>query len=425
MVETTIQARILLSTVKRNVLVDKVCKYCIVLAIVHIILNASYDLYDSVVINILSGLIVGFAYLLNHWKHHRTSKVFVLFSLNFLCLFHASVLPQQVGVYLYFFPLVVASSALFDSGERGLRYFFVALPMALLFALVLSDFNILADFSFKTPVNEDAFFAVNAFSSAILTILLVNFMQKLNGSSERELKELAEEVNGKNIRLQKTNAELDRFLYSTSHDLRSPLSSIKGLVNIARMETAEEKVQQYFDMMIDRVDKLDFFIKDIIDYSKNARTDIRTEPVDFNSLLTEVTENHKYIEGAGSIRFLTEVSFTHPVNADKNRLSVVLNNLMANAIKYHDPSKEKQWIEVQVTNSEGTVKVRISDNGTGIEPEHQTKIFDMFYRGTFQSKGSGLGLYIVKETLAKMKGTILVESSPGKGSSFLITFPVS
>src|SRR5690606_25020852 len=134
----------------------------------------------------------------------------------------------------------------------------------------------------------EAFFAANVFSTAAIIIICVNFMQRLNVSSERELKQLAEEVHGKNINLQKTNAELDRFLYSTSHDLRSPLSSIKGLVNIARMETSDQKLQGYFNMMIDRVDKLDFFIKDIIDYSKNARTDVQTEPVDFKALVAEV-----------------------------------------------------------------------------------------------------------------------------------------
>jgi signal transduction histidine kinase len=250
-------------------------------------------------------------------------------------------------------------------------------------------------------------------------------MQKLNASSERELKDLAEEVNGKNVHLEKTNAELDRILYSTSHDLRSPLSSIKGLVNIARMETADEKIQRYLDMMIGRVDRLDFFIKDIIDYSKNARTQISTEPVDFDVLLSEVTDNLKYIEGAESIQFNKKVSLAHTVSADKNRLSVVLNNLMANAIKYHDPHKENQWIDVHVSNSDGTIKITVADNGMGIEPEHQKKVFDMFYRGTLQSDGSGLGLYIVKETVSKMKGTIAVKSTAGKGSAFLVTFPVA
>jgi signal transduction histidine kinase len=417
--------RILLSTVKRNVLVGKICLFCIILALIHIVLDASQGLYESVGVDVLFAIIIGAAYLLNFWRFHRTSKIFVLLSLNILFVFFSSLLPKEVGVYLYYFPLIVASSTLFDSDERYYRYTFNAIPLTLLSLLIFFDFDVLSQLEFESPMNVNAFFAVNAFSTAAIIIICVNFMQKLNLSSERELKELAEEVNGKNINLEKTNAELDRFLYSTSHDLRSPLSSIKGLVNIARHETTDEKIQRYFTMMIDRVDKLDFFIKDIIDYSKNARTEIRTEPVDFNSLLLEVTDNLKYIEGAESIQFQSKVFLQQPVQADKNRLSVILNNLMANAIKYHDPRKEKQWIDVHVSNSNGTINVTVSDNGMGIDPEHHNKIFDMFYRGTFHSKGSGLGLYIVKETIAKMQGTIGVESTPGKGSSFLITLPVS
>jgi signal transduction histidine kinase len=417
--------RIFLSSTKRNVLVGKICLFCAFLGMLHVVLDASQGLYQSAAVDFLFTLIIAFAYLLNRWKHHRASKIFILFTLNVLFILFASVLPGEVGIYLYYFPLLVASSALFDPIERAFRYFFIAFPLILLSLLVFFEFDLLPDIQFESPMNVDAFFAVNAFSTAAVTVICVNFMQKLNASSEKELKELAEEVNGKNIHLEKTNAELDRFLYSTSHDLRSPLSSIKGLVNIARMETSDEKIQRYFTMMVDRVDKLDFFIKDIIDYSKNARTDIHKEPVDFHSLVSEVTENLKYIEGAESIHFQTHVSIPQSVQADKNRLSVVLNNLMANAIKYHDPHKTRQWIDVQVSNSNGTLKLKVSDNGSGIDPEHHSKIFDMFYRGTFQSKGSGLGLYIVKETVAKMKGTIQVDSAPGKGTSFLITLPAA
>ena len=425
MVQDPEPQRIFLSSVKRNVLVGKVCLFCAILGMLHVVLDASQGLYESVAVDFLFTVIIGFAYLLNRWRYHRISKVFVLLALNLLFIFFASVLPPDVGVYLYYFPLLVASSALFDSIERSFRYFFIALPLSLLGLLIWFDFDLFPGIQFESPMNVDAYFVVNAFSSAAITVICVNFMQRLNASSEKELKELAEEVKGKNIHLEKTNAELDRFLYSTSHDLRSPLLSIKGLVNIARMETTDEEMQRYFTLMIDRVDKLDFFIKDIIDYSKNARTEIRHEPVDFESLVSEVTENLRYIEGAGSIHFQTNVSLRNAVKADKNRLSVILNNLMANAIKYHDPQKEKQWIDVQVTNSNGTLKVKVSDNGSGIDPEHHGKIFDMFYRGTFQSKGSGLGLYIVRETVSKMKGTIHLDSKPGIGTTFLITLPAS
>lgn len=417
--------RILLSAVKRHVLVGRICLFCIVLAFMHMVLDGSQGLYQSVAVDLLFALIIGFAYLLNRWRYHRASKIFVLFSLNLLFVAFASVLPKDVGIYLYYFPLIVASSALFDSVERNYRYFFNLFPLMLLGILIFYGGDMPSEYQFESPMNVNAFFAMNAFSSAAITIVCVSFMQELNAHSERELKELAEEVNGKNVHLEKTNAELDRFLYSTSHDLRSPLSSIKGLINIARMETADEKIQRYFTMMIDRVDKLDFFIKDIIDYSKNARTEVHVGPVDFEELVTEIAENLKYIEGAESIRFQRQIRLTHQVNVDKNRLSIVLNNLMANAIKYHDPQKAQQWIDVEVSNSGGTIKVKVSDNGMGISPEHHERIFDMFYRGTLHSKGSGLGLYIVKETVAKMKGTITLESIPGEGSSFLISLPAS
>ena len=415
----------LVSSAKRNILVGKICWFCIALAVLHILLDWSQGLYDSVLVDAAFALIILLAFYLNQWKFHKTSKIFVLLALNVLFILFASVLPQTVGIVLYYFPLIVASTALFDSAEKPLRYLFIAIPLFLLALLFLYDFKVIGDIQFESPLNVKAFFAVNAFSSAAIMIICVDFMQKLNESSERELTQLAEEIRAKNNHLEKTNAELDRFLYSTSHDLRSPLSSIKGLINIARYETTDDKMQGYFTMMIDRVDKLDFFIKDIIDYSKNARTELRAEQVDFSSLVKEVTENLKFIEGAESIKFQSNVLIEQPLLADKTRLSVILNNLMANAIKYHDPRKEHQWIDVEVSNSGGTIKLSVSDNGIGISNEHQDKIFEMFYRGTLLSKGSGLGLYIVKETVAKMKGTIHVESFPGKGSSFLITVPVT
>jgi signal transduction histidine kinase len=98
---------------------------------------------------------------------------------------------------------------------------------------------------------------------------------------------------------------------------------------------------------------------------------------------------------------------------------------MANAIKYHDFSKSNQWIAVEVSNSNRSLKIRVSDNGSGIPEEHQTRIFDMFYRGTVRSNGSGLGLYIVKQAVEKMNGEISVYSKPAEGSSFLVSLPLS
>jgi signal transduction histidine kinase len=416
--------KVLLADQKRVVLSGKIALYCTGFAIIHFFLDASQALYQSAAFDLIIAGMIFCCYLLNKWGFYQTATFIGLFLLNIAFVLYACIVPKEVGVYLYYFPLMAISSALFGPAQRIKRYFFIALPFFFLVLLFVTDFHILGDYAFPAAATVKLFFLINSLSSGIIMIMCINFMMNLNETSEHQLQQLAEEVNAKNDDLERTNLELDRFLYSTSHDLRSPLSSIKGLINVARYDTNDKKIHSYFNMMTDRVERLENFIKDIIDYSKNARTELRHEKVDFNDLLSEVKDNLKYVEGASDIEFKNEVNIDQPVLADKTRLSVVLNNLIANAIKYHDLRKEQRWIDVKVSDSKGIIKLVISDNGTGIHKEHQQRIFEMFYRGTLQSTGSGLGLYIVKQAVEKMKGTITVQSEAGQGASFFITVPV-
>jgi signal transduction histidine kinase len=393
--------------------------------LLHFFIDFAQGMYQSAIFDLIISLSIFICYLLNRLKYHRIAKFSGLVVLNAVLLIYASVVPKEVGVYLFYFPLMVVSFALFGDDEKKFRYPFIFLPFLLLITLFVTDFNILGEFKFDSPPGTKLFFLINIISCGFIMILSVSFMQKLNEAAERDLQLLAEEVNLKNDELERTNKELDRFLYSTSHDLQSPLASIKGLINVARYDTKDTTTHTYFDKMIDRVNSLENLIKDIIDYSKNDRTHVAAELTDFNSLVDEVTENLKYFNGAESIHFKKEIQLHGPVEIDKSRLSVILSNLMANAIKYHDFSKSNQWIAVEVSNSNRSLKIRVSDNGSGIPEEHQTRIFDMFYRGTVRSNGSGLGLYIVKQAVEKMNGEISVYSKPAEGSSFLVSLPLS
>ncbi|NJM24450.1 MAG: HAMP domain-containing histidine kinase [Bacteroidia bacterium] len=294
----------------------------------------------------------------------------------------------------------------------------------LLLSLFISDFDLIGPYSVEAEEGE-IFFLINLFSSLIVMVMCVSFIIKVNEESERRLINLTDEVRTKNVSLEKTNAELDRFLYSTSHDLRSPLLSIKGLVNIARHESDPGMIQHYLGMMDERANRLDHFIKDIIDYSKNARTDLRADVVDFARLVDEVCANLEFIEGAKQIRFERDICIAHSAIIDRQRMSIVLNNLIGNAIKYHNVQGEDPWVNIAVSNSDGHVTIKVRDNGQGISHEHLNKIFDMFYRGTDKSKGSGLGLYIVKEAVHKMNGTLEVESQVGEGTTFLVRVPLA
>jgi PAS domain S-box-containing protein len=231
-------------------------------------------------------------------------------------------------------------------------------------------------------------------------------------------------VKEQNSGLKKLNAELDRFVYSASHDLRAPLSSVLGLIEIAEMEIKDPQPRHYFSMMKGSINRLNRFIQDIIDYSKNSRLEVEKEPIDFKEVVSEVTDDLKFLEGADKIRIGFDIDDSKVMLSDKGRIKILLSNLIGNSIKYHNLDQEEPRIRISTQINGRYGKINIEDNGIGIPEEHQAKIFDMFYRASYKSGGSGLGLYIVKEIVQKLHGSISVESQPGKGTKFSITLPL-
>lgn len=377
---------------------------------------------EAPLLDLLITIICLSSYLIHRRGYHVAASISLLLFLNFSLMVFACLVPAEVGIYLFYFPLMTISQALFQDSEKWLRFLFVTLSGCLVIALFVSDFDLIGPYSIEAPAVE-MFFMINLISSIFMVAMCISFILRVNAESERRLQLLAEEVRIKNQNLVKTNAELDRFLYSTSHDLRSPLMSIKGLLNIATKDTTDPLMHQYFTMMSERADKLEHFIKDIIDYSKNKGTRVAVETINLTHLIDDVCKNFQFLEGASSISFQKEIRSPEVV-ADRGRMTIVLNNLISNAIKYHRADGTDCWIRVSAHNGDNCLNLVVADNGQGISHEQQSRIFEMFYRGTEQSKGSGLGLYIVKETIEKMSGTIRVESTLGSGTSFFITVPL-
>lgn len=225
--------------------------------------------------------------------------------------------------------------------------------------------------------------------------------------------------------LYKTNSELDRFVYSTSHDLRAPLKSMLGLIGIVKEKEEPSNVDQLkrLDMLNKSVVKLDAFIEDILNYSRNSRVEAVKEEINFAEIIQEVRNNHRYIEGADEIEFEVEICQKQKFISDSNRINVIFNNLISNAIKYKDASKKESFVRIFVECDIEKAIIMIEDNGIGIAKEKQDKVFDMFYRATKLSTGSGLGMYIVKETLDKLSGRITLLSQLDKGTKFTIELP--
>lgn len=232
-----------------------------------------------------------------------------------------------------------------------------------------------------------------------------------------------EAVRQQNLELKRLNKELDKFVYSASHDLRSPLTSLLGLINVAFTDvTNPDAIENYLYKMQHTVTKLDNVLKEILAYSYNTRFDVKSEKIDIERLVNECFEKLSYLEGYHEIEKRVVIHKEAELFSDRYRLALIFNNLISNAIIYRDVDKQERIIDIDITISK-IISITVRDNGIGIHRNYISKIFDMFFRGSAKSEGAGLGLYIVREALEKIHGKIMLESFSGKGSKFIVTIP--
>lgn len=271
--------------------------------------------------------------------------------------------------------------------------------------------------TFGMPQFEKYPEVINVFLGASLLFLF----SAITGRVISDVRRAERRLKHKNKELDQTNRELDRFVYSVSHDLSAPLKSILGLVNISRISNDPGDHVQYLSQIEASVRKLESFITEILDYSKNNRQQIVGEQIKLTELCHEILDNLKYTEDFNKIK-VDFSELTHPdIVQDKMRLKIILNNLLTNAVKFQKrvPGHEPV-IKVSSRKKGEKVVIEIEDNGEGIRNEMQSRIFDMFFRGSDNAKGSGLGLYIAREAALRIDGNISFRSEYGKGSVFAI-----
>jgi signal transduction histidine kinase len=223
-----------------------------------------------------------------------------------------------------------------------------------------------------------------------------------------------------NDELKKINAELDRFVYSTSHDLRAPLANIAGLIEVIKFQEPNSETSHCLNLMEKSIHKLDDFITDILRYSRNKRVEIKQEEIDFRSLIDESLSSLGFYDK--SVQVNIDVAQKKAFISDRYRLQIIFNNLISNALRYKKDTGNA-YIDINVNVYPKKVVIKIADNGIGIEKEHLPKIFDMFYRATNKTSGSGLGLFIVKETVGLLKGEVKVKSTFGEKTEFTLEIP--
>jgi signal transduction histidine kinase len=396
-----------------------------------------YDLIDGypfvMLIDISIALVLIAGYILNEKRHHKTAKLMVLIISNILLFSFAAIVPKGVGIYLLFYPLVAFSFIVIDFKNRKYSYGLAAFSLLLNLILLYTNFQPFGSINIQ-PTDPSISFALNLLISIVLLAVGIDFLLKINNAAEQKLinnqehtEKLALEINEKNLSLEKTNEELDRFVYSTSHDLRAPLASILGLISLTELgdEKIPPELAKYLQMMKERVDSLDSFIQDIIDYSRNSRVGLELSRVNFSKLVDDIILHNRYLENAQKVKIIANINFNKHLKLDRNRIVRVLNNLVSNAIKYNDINKDNPTVEINASLDNTTLIINIVDSGRGIRDEIRDKVFNMFYRGTDKAEGSGLGLYIAQEMVQKMNGTLEFSSQAGIGTTFTVSIPVT
>ena len=248
-------------------------------------------------------------------------------------------------------------------------------------------------------------------------------LEKIVNERTQDLVEQQKKLSELNKSLTLSNKELDSFVYHTSHDLKAPLKSVLGLVDLAKREDIQNKLTQYHDMMESSIHKLEEFISSIIQYSSNSKSDVHIKLIDFDKLIANAISEIQFHDAFEKIEFLKKIESNGSFYSDEKRIQIIINNLISNAIKYYDQNKGNPQISIDIHQVNGATKISIKDNGIGIKTEHQNKVFQMFYRASEKSYGSGLGLYIINETIKKLNGKIELDSKEGEFTLFTIELP--
>jgi signal transduction histidine kinase len=233
------------------------------------------------------------------------------------------------------------------------------------------------------------------------------------------------EIEAKNAALNEAYQELERFVYSASHDLRAPLASVLGITKIALMEDNPAAYRDYMGKIQTSIGRLDDFIQNIIKYYRSVHTleDITATDIHFNEMIAHIIENLAHYEQAQKIQFEISVEDSLNFKGDKTRIQVIISNLITNAIKFQKTPVESGQISIYIRKSNQQLEIEVKDNGIGMDLDAHKDVFQLFKRALREKGSTGIGLYIVQETVRKLSGKLFVESEVGIGSTFRVLIP--
>jgi PAS domain S-box-containing protein len=232
------------------------------------------------------------------------------------------------------------------------------------------------------------------------------------------------EIKKKDNEITRLNLELDQLIYHASHELRSPLVTMLGLINLIRLEQKQNVPcsDEYVNLLEGKVNKLDKLLKKIVAITYNNKTLIAKDQLDWNKLVASCVNDPEIRNDNVDVKI--EIKQTQKFFNDKDRIRIVICNLLSNAMKYYNPNIDDPKVSVQIVSNATEAKITIADNGLGIDRKYLKNIFRMFYKAHVSaSDGHGLGLYICRTMVERIGGEINAASSLGEGTTFHLVIP--
>jgi len=237
---------------------------------------------------------------------------------------------------------------------------------------------------------------------------------------DKVTRELEDKVKERTKELEYKNQQLDAFVYKASHDIKGPLRSILGLAKLGIFDIKDNLAQQYFQHIEKSSLRLDSLVNDLLQIAKLKDKQLNSTLIDFKKVLEEVKESFINIPSFKDFRIEISIKQDRNFYSDEKMIYSIFQNLIENAFKYRDVNKGTQALFVRIEVDKQKSVIEFTDNGLGINKDLKDKIFDMFFRASELSGGTGLGLYLVKMAVEKIGGRIQVETELNKGSTFTI-----
>ncbi|WKK73620.2 ATP-binding protein [Marivirga salinae] len=251
-----------------------------------------------------------------------------------------------------------------------------------------------------------------------------NKLQELNQALEARVEKRTAKIKDTIQKLQQTNKDLDTFTYKTSHDLKGPISRIKGILALARFENPEAKTDKYLDLIEKTTKEMDILLSKLTQVHNIYNSKVEYNAIDIPTIFKEVMEKISPLVEQSKFKFQFDLKNENELKTDEKMLELILLNLLENALIYADDKKPQQEIKLSTLKKENIFSLSIEDNGVGIPEKQLPRIFEMFFRGSEKSIGNGLGLYLVKVAVEKIGGTLKVETKEFEFTRFTIEFPL-